>query len=326
MKAIRVNQAGNPSVMKLEDISLPELKESELLIQNKVAGVNGKDILLRNGTYATTFPYTPGIEGAGIVIEKERSVTHFQVGDRVAYCHGGSGSYAENTIVPSNRVVHLPNQIDFPVGAGCLVQGLVAHYLIHSTYPLDAGQTVLVHAAAGGVGLLLIQLAKLKGARVIGTVSTPEKAKIASNFGADQIILYSQLDFAEETMKLTNDFGVDVVYDSVGLTTFEKSLKVLKNRGLLVSVGQSSGQILSFDLNKLANSSSQRGSFYLTRPTTNHYIQGNEFSERIDSLFDYIIQGKLKILIGQQYFLKNVSQAHQDLCDRQTVGKSLIGF
>ncbi len=326
MKAIRVNQAGNPSVMKLEDISLPELKESELLIQNEVAGVNGKDILLRNGTYATTFPYTPGIEGSGIVIEKGRSVTHFQIGDRVAYCHGGSGSYAEMTIVPSNRAVHLPNQIEFAVGAGCLVQGLVAHYLIHSTYSLGTNQTVLVHAAAGGVGLLIIQLAKFKGAKVIGTVSTPEKAKIASNMGADQIILYSQVDFVEEIMRLTNEMGVDVVYDSVGLTTFERSLQVLKNRGLLVSVGQSSGQIPPLDLNKLANSSSQRGSFYLTRPTTNHYIQGHEFLERINSLLDYIIQGKLKILIGQQYSLDNTCKAHLDLSERQTIGKSLIGF
>ena len=324
MKAIRVHHPGSPEVLQLEEIPIPPLQDSELLIENKASGINGKDLLFRDGSYRTNFPYTPGIEGAGIVSKKGKKVTNFEVGDRVAYCHTGTGSYAEFTAVSASRAIRLPESIDFSTGCACLVQGLAAHYLTHSTFAIGENDKILVHAAAGGVGLLIVQLAKLKGAKVIGTVSTLEKAQIAHSVGIDHTILYSSEDFETETMKLTDGAGVDVVYDSVGAATFKKSLKILKSRGLLVAFGQSSGFIPPFDVNLLANSSSDRGSFFLTRPTTAHYLKGQEFTERLLDIFEYIAQKKLSVLIGQKYSLNHSLEAHIALANRQTIGKSII--
>ncbi|PSB02113.1 quinone oxidoreductase family protein [Merismopedia glauca] len=324
MPAIRVYQPGIPEVMLIEDTSIPQIKDSEVLVANRVAGVNGKDLLIRDGTYSTPLPYTPGIEGAGVVVEKGKLVTNFQIGERVAYCHAGSGSYAEYTAVEAEKVISIPETIDDETAGACLVQGLAAHYLTHSTFPLEAGHTALIHAAAGGVGLLTVQMAKLRGAKVIGTVSSPEKARIAQEAGADEIVMYSQDDFETETMRLTQGIGVDVVYDSVGAATFDKSLNVLKNRGVLVLLGQASGSVPPFDLTKLSNQSGDRGSFYLSRPTTRHYIQGDAFQKRVACIFDYIKRGQLKVFVGQRYQLSEAIKAHQDLSSRRTVGKSLL--
>ncbi len=324
MEAIRVYQNGSPDVLQFEEISVPVVKNSEILIENQVSGVNGKDILIREGHYSTLLPYTPGIEGAGIIVEKGKLVTDFEIGDRVAYCHAGSGSYAKFTAVPADNAILLPENIDYEIGAACLVQGLAAHYLTHDTFPLETGQTALIHASAGGVGLLTVQMAKLRGVKVIGTVSAKEKVQIAEEAGADHVILYSKDDFEAETIRLTNGAGVDVVYDSVGAATFDKSLNILKNRGMLVLFGQSSGSIPPFELDKLSNSSSERGSFYLTRPTTRHYTRGGVMKERIASIFNYIESGKLKVCIGQRYQLFSAKKAHEDLSSRQTIGKSIF--
>ncbi|MEI3652358.1 MAG: quinone oxidoreductase [Dolichospermum lemmermannii FEM_B0920] len=325
MKAILLHQNGGPEQLRLGETSVPTVGSLDLLVKMNVSGVNFVDIYLRDGLYPIpSFPHILGIEGAGIVVEKGDLVTDFCIGDRVGFAYTGSGSYAEYTCVKAERAIPLPESIGFETAAACLLQGLTAHFLTHTTFPLKPQQTILVHAAAGGVGGLIVQMAKLMGATVLGTVSTPEKAQVARSNGADQVILYHQNDFETEVMDFTNGIGVDVVYDSVGVDTFDKSLNLLKNCGMLVLFGQSSGLTPPFDLNRLCNRSSERGSFFVTRPTIRHYIKGNILRERAADLFNYLNTGKIKVRVGHRYSLTDAANAHRDLSARLTIGKSIL--
>ncbi len=271
MKAIQVKRTGGPEVLELADLAVPEAKGSEAIVKIVASGVNFIDVYYREGRYKAVLPFVPGQEGAGQITAVGPDVKLLKVGDRVAYT-AIMGSYAEYAVVPEDRLVKIPQGVSYQQAAAAMLQGMTAHYLSHDTYPLKKGETALVHAAAGGVGLLLVQMAKNIGARVIGTVSTEEKAKLARDAGADDIILYTQSDFEIETRKLTDGHGVDVVYDSVGKTTFEKGLNVLRPRGYMVLFGGSSGAVPPFDLILL----SQKGSLYVTRPTLAHYIATRE--------------------------------------------------
>ena len=320
MKAIRIQSNGGPEVLELIETEDPAPKASEVLIRVRAAGVNFIDTYHRTGLYPVTLPFTPGEEAAGEVIAVGDAVREPKVGERVAYC-GISGSYAELAAVPADRAVALPEEIDFNSAAALMLQGMTAHYLVNATYPLEKGQTCLVHAAAGGVGLLLIQLAKRKGATVIGTVSTEEKAELARTAGADHIILYEQEDFARAVRRLTNNEGVEVVYDSVGRATFEKSLTCLKPRGLLALFGQSSGKVAPFDPGVLSRS----GSLYLTRPTLGNYIATrSDLDARANELMELVRADKLRLRIGATYALRDAAEAHRALEGRRTTGKVLL--
>ena len=278
MKAIQVKRTGGPEVLELADLAVPEAKGNEAVVKIAASGVNFIDVYYREGRYKAVLPFVPGQEGAGQITSVGPDVKQLKVGDRVAYT-AIMGSYAEYATVPEDRLVKIPRGVNYQQAAAAMLQGMTAHYLSHDTYPLKKSETALVHAAAGGVGLLLVQMAKNIGARVIGTVSTEEKAKLAREAGADEIILYTQSDFEIETRKLTDGHGVDVVYDSVGKTTFEKGLNVLRPRGCMVLFGGSSGAVPPFDLIQL----SQKGSLYVTRPTLAHYIATREDLERRSS-------------------------------------------
>src|SRR5580765_7335224 len=320
MKAIQVPKVGGVEVLTLVDIPTPKPKPNEVIVKIAAAGVNYIDVYFREGRYPITVPFIIGQEASGQVSEVGTDVKDFKPGDRVAYT-GITGAYAEYAAVPADRLVRIPAGITDQQAAAAMLQGMTAHYLVYSTYPLKKGETCLIHAAAGGVGLLLVQLAKNLGARVIGTVSTEEKAKLAREAGADEIILYTQSDFEIETRKLTDGHGVDVVYDSVGKTTFEKGLNVLRPRGCMVLFGGSSGAVPPFDLIQL----SQKGSLYVTRPTLAHYIATSEDLERRSSdVFGMIAAGKLKLRIEHSYPLKAAAQAHRDLEGRKTTGKLLL--
>jgi NADPH:quinone reductase len=274
----------------------------------------------REGQYPLPTPFTLGLEGAGAVVLLGPDVIGFRAGDRVAY-HGSQGAYAERAIVPADRLVRLPDDVSTRDAAALMLQGLTAHYLATSTYPLKAGETCLLHAAAGGVGLLLCQIAKLLGARVIGTVSTERKAELARAAGADEVIRYTVQDFVAETKRLTNGRGVEVVYDSVGRTTFDKSLGCLAPRGLLVLFGQSSGAVPPIDPQLL----NQKGSLYLTRPALGHYVASRaELLARTRDLFDWLGDGRLRIRIDREVALEDVSEAHRALEGRETIGKILL--
>jgi NADPH2:quinone reductase len=320
MKAIQVKRSGGPEVLDLVDLAVPEAKGNEAVVKIAASGVNFIDVYYREGRYKAVLPFVPGQEGAGEVTAVGPDVKQLKVGDRVAYTMV-MGSYAEYAAVSEDRLVKIPQGVNYQPAAAAMLQGMTAHYLLHDTYRLKKGETALVHAAAGGVGLLLVQMAKNIGARVIGTVSTEEKAKLAREAGADDIILYTQSDFETETRKLTNAQGVEVVYDSVGKTTFEKGLNVLRARGYMVLFGGSSGAVPPFDLIQL----SQKGSLYVTRPTLAHYIASREDLERRSSaVFAMIASGKLKLRIAHTYPLKDAAQAHRDLEARQTTGKLLL--
>jgi len=320
MKAIQVKRTGGPEVLELADLAVPEAKGNEAVVKIAASGVNFIDVYYREGRYKAVLPFVPGQEGAGQITSVGPDVKQLKVGDRVAYT-AIMGSYAEYATVPEDRLVKIPRGVNYQQAAAAMLQGMTAHYLSHDTYPLKKGETALVHAAAGGVGLLLVQMAKNIGARVIGTVSTEEKAKLAREAGADEIILYTQSDFEIETRKLTDGHGVDVVYDSVGKTTFEKGLNVLRPRGCMVLFGGSSGAVPPFDLIQL----SQKGSLYVTRPTLAHYIATSEDLERRSSdVFGMIAAGKLKLRIEHSYPLKAAAQAHRDLEGRKTTGKLLL--
>jgi NADPH2:quinone reductase len=320
MKAIQVKHTGGPDVLELADLAVPEAKGNEAVVKIAASGVNFIDVYYREGRYKAVLPFVPGQEGAGQITSVGPDVKQLKVGDRVAYT-AIMGSYAEYAVVPEDRLVKIPNGVNYQQAAAAMLQGMTAHYLSHDTYALKKGQTALVHAAAGGVGLLLVRMAKNIGARVIGTVSTEEKAKLARDAGADEIILYTQSDFEIETRKLTDGHGVDVVYDSVGKTTFEKGLNVLRPRGYMVLFGGSSGAVPPFDLIQL----SQKGSLYVTRPTLAHYIATREDLERRSSdVFAMIGAGKLKLRIEHTYPLKDAAQAHRDLEGRKTTGKLLL--
>jgi NADPH2:quinone reductase len=320
MKAIQVQKNGGPEVLTLVDIPAPKPKPNEAVVKISAAGVNFIDVYFRNGHYPSTLPFTIGQEGSGIVSEVGADVKTFKPGDRVAYT-GIRGSYAEYAAVPADRLVLLPPGITEQQAAAAMLQGMTVHYLVHDTYPLKKGETALIHAAAGGVGLLLVQMAKNIGARVIATVGTEEKAKLAREAGADEVILYSQQDFEVETKRLTDGKGVHVVYDGVGKTTFDKDLEVLRPRGYLVLFGASSGPVPPFDLAKLA----QKGSLFVTRPTIVHYIAAHEeLQKRATEVLTMIATGKLKLRIEHIYPLKEVQQAHRDLEARKTTGKLLL--
>jgi len=320
MKAIRVKQFGAPEVLSYEEVAVPAPSEGQARVKIEAIGLNYIDIYHRIGLYPLPLPFTLGREAAGTVDALGPGVIEVKKGDRVAYAME-PGAYAEYAVVPAWKLVPLPPTVNGRSAAAIMLQGMTAHYLTHSTYPLKRGEVALVHAAAGGVGLLLIQIAKRLGATVFGTVSTEEKAKLAREAGADQVILYTQTDFLAEVKRLTNGAGVHVVYDSVGQSTFEKSLDCLRPRGYLALFGQSSGPVPSFDLGKLA----AKGSLFITRPTLLHYmIDRKELLERANDLFGWIESGKLKLRIDKTFALKEAAEAHRQLEGRKTTGKVLL--
>jgi NADPH:quinone reductase len=320
MKAIQVNQPGGPEAMELAELTVPVPKANEAVVKMSASGVNFIDVYFREGRYKAPMPFVLGQEGAGVVNAVGGDVTSVKNGDRVAWT-GLLGSYAEYAAVPADRLVPIPDGVTDQQAASAMLQGMTAHYLSHDTYPLKHGETALVHAAAGGVGLLLVQMAHNIGARVIATVSTDQKATLAREAGADDVILYTTSDFEEETKRLTGGKGVDVVYDSVGKTTFEKGLNVLRPRGFMVLFGGSSGAVSPFDLIAL----SQKGSLYVTRPTLGHYIATREeLVARSGAVFGMMAAGKLKLRIEHIYPLAEAKQAHRDLEGRKTTGKLLL--
>jgi NADPH2:quinone reductase len=320
MRAIQVSQVGGPEALQLVEVPTPTPAADEALVQIKAAGVNFIDVYFREGRYPAPLPFINGQEAAGVVTGVGSNVSSVKVGDRVAYT-GVRGSYAEYAAVPAERLVVIPDQLDFQSAAAAMLQGMTAHYLSHSTYPIQRGDRVLIHAASGGVGLLLVQMAKHLGARVIGTVGNAAKAELARDAGADEVILYSEQDFEAETKRLTNNEGVHVVYDGVGKATFEKDLNVLRPRGYLVLFGGASGAVPPFDLIQL----SQKGSLFLTRPTLHHYIHTRaELEHRSNDVLSMLAAGELKLRIHQTYPLAEAQQAHLDLEGRKTSGKLLL--
>ena len=320
MKAIQVKKVGGPEALELVDVPVPQPKASEAVVKTAASGVNFIDVYHREGRYPVALPFVIGQEGAGVVSAVGAEVKSVKAGDRVAWT-GIMGSYAEYVAAPADRLVKVPEGVSEREAAAVMLQGMTAHYLAYTTFPLKRGDTALVHAAAGGVGLLLVQLAHHIGARVIGTVSTEEKAKLAREAGADEIIFYTQTDFETETRRLTGGKGVDVVYDSVGKTTFEKGLNILRPRGMMVLFGGSSGAAPSLDPIVLT----QKGSLFLTRPSLNQYISTrDELDMRADALFSMIAAKKLKLRIEHVYPLQDARQAHRDVEGRKTTGKLLL--
>jgi NADPH2:quinone reductase len=320
MKAIRVHAPGGPEALRYEDVEQPVPGSGQVLVKIEAAGVNFVDVYQRTGHYKVPVPFTLGQEGAGSVTAVGPGVTDPKVGDRVAYATV-LGAYAEYAVVPADRVVVLPDGVSVKQGAAAMLQGLTAHYLATSTYTLKPGDACVVHAAAGGVGLLLCQIAKLHGARVLGTVSTREKAALARGAGADEVILYTEQDFESEVKRLTSGAGVQVVYDSVGKTTFEKGLSCLARRGMMVLYGQSSGPVGPFDPQVL----NQKGSLFLTRPTIVHYIATRaELLARAGDLLGWIQRGRLNVRIDRELPLAQAAEAHRLLEARKTTGKVLL--
>lgn len=320
MKAIRVGQAGGPEQLRLEDVPVPEPGRNEVLVRIEAAGVNFIEIYQRKGQYAMALPYTPGSEGAGTVVKVGEGVTGLREGDRVASV-AFRGSYAELATAPADQVVTIPDGISTRTAGAAMLQGLTAHYLTVSTYPLEAGTWCLVHAAAGGVGLLLCQIARMRGAFAIGTTSTAEKAALATAAGAHAVIDYSSADVPAEVRRITGGRGVDVVYDSVGATTFQGSLASLARRGMLVLFGQSSGPVPPFDPQQL----NAGGSLFLTRPTLAHHVATREeLVGRSQDLFDWVASGSLDVRIHAAYPLGQAERAHRDLESRGTTGKLLL--
>jgi len=320
MKAIQVKKTGGPEALELVDIPVPQAKPNEAVVKVAAAGVNFIDAYHREGRYPVPLPFVIGQEGAGTVSSVGAEVKTVKEGDRVAWA-GVMGSYAEYAVVPAERLVKVPSGVTDREGAATMLQGMTAHYLAYTTFPLKRGDTALVHAAAGGVGLLLVQMAHNIGVRVIGTVSTEEKAKLAREAGADEIIFYTKDDFESETKRLTENKGVDVVYDSVGKTTFVKGLNVLRPRGMMVLFGGSSGPAPALDPIALT----QKGSLFLTRPSMNQYVATRaELEMRANALFEMIADKKLKLRIEHIYPLQEAQQAHRDLEGRKTTGKLLL--
>ena len=320
MKAIQITQTGGPEALTLADLPIPTPKSGEVLVKIHASGVNFIDIYYREGRYKTQLPFIDGQEAAGIVKAIGEGVTGFAIGDPVAWCNV-LGTYAEYALAPADRLVKLPHGLDLKLAAAVMLQGMTAHYLAHSTFPLKSGDTALIHAAAGGVGLLLTQMASQIGARVIATVSTEEKAKLAREAGASEVILYTHEDFEEKTRHLTNGRGVDVVYDSVGKSTFEKSLNVLRPRGLMALFGASSGAVPPFDLIELAG----KGSLYITRPTLKFYtLTREDLVSRATDVFDAVAAGRLKVRMEHTYPLAQAQQAQIDIAARKTTGKLVL--
>ena len=320
MKAVRVHAPGGPEALKVEDVSEPTPKPGEAVVKLDAAGLNFIDVYQRSGLYKLDMPLTLGLEAGGTVTAVASGVTEVKVGDKVAYT-GVPGAYAQSAAVPAAKLVVLPQGVSTRQGAAAMLQGMTAHYLACTTYPLKKGDTCLVHAAAGGVGLLLCQIAKMRGARVIGTVSTDEKAKLAREAGADEVILYTKQDFEAETRRITGGKGLQVVYDSVGKTTFEKGFNVLAPRGMMVLYGQSSGPVAPFDAGILG----AKGSLFLTRPSLFAYTATREeLVQRAGDVLGWIRDGKLKLRMEFEFPLKDVAEAHRALEGRKTTGKVLL--
>jgi NADPH:quinone reductase len=320
MKAIQVTIPGGPESLQLVDVPVPKAGPGQALVRLAASGVNFIDIYFRTGLYKADLPVAIGSEGAGTVEAVGEGVNEVAPGDRVAYAMA-RGSYAEYAVVPAAQLVKIPGHVDFQMAAAAMLQGMTAHYLTHSTFPLKANDTCLVHAAAGGAGGLIVQMAKNIGARVFGTVSTAEKAKIAREAGADETILYTQQEFDVEARRLTGGRGVDVVYDSVGKTTFEKSLNALRPRGTLALFGQSSGSVPPMDPGIL----NTKGSLFLTRPSLGHYLlTREELLWRAGELLGAIDAGKLRVRIDRTYPLADAASAHRDLESRKTAGKLVL--
>ena len=320
MKAIRIHQVGGPETMQLEEIPQPEPARGETRVRLEAIGVNYIDTYHRTGLYPLNLPFTPGIEGAGVVEEVGPSVEDFSVGDRVAFANS-LGSYSEEKVVAVKDLAKLPEGMESRTAAAAMVQGITAHYLTHSTFPLEPGHKVLIHAAAGGVGLLLVQLAKRLGATVFGTVSNEEKAEAARAAGADHVILYTQTDFATAVKKLANGKGVDVVYDSVGKETYERSMACLVPRGMLVLYGNASGPVPPIDPLTLGKA----GSIFLTRPTIAHYTRDRrEFLGRVEEIFSWIQSDELRLTVDRSLPLSEAAEAHRLLEGRKTKGKLLL--
>lgn len=321
MKAIMIDKAGGPEELQLKTNPLPDYGPDDVLVQMQAIGVNFIDIYLRTGLYAPPhYPYIPGKEGSGVITAIGTNVKDLKPGDRVAFCSAGSGTYAENVAIPAAEVVLIPEAISFDIAAAAMLQGLTAYYLSHLTFLLSQNHIALIHAGAGGVGTLLIQMAKIMGAKVITTVSTEEKAKIARDAGADVVVNYMQESFLQCVMDYTQSMGANVVYDAVGKTTFDDSLKSLAVRGMLVTYGQASGPIAPFNLKRLSEKS-----LYITRPKLNDYTRNKlELNKLASILFDLILHKKIKITIGQRYSLADAAKAHADLENRKTIGKSIL--
>lgn len=327
MRAVRVHELGGPDVLRYEEVPEPQPRAGEVLVKVAAAGVNYLDIYYRSGFHwgshhGRALPYIPGAEAAGTVIELGPNVTDIKVGDRVAYgISNGCGSYAELYALPAWHLYKIPSSIAFEDAAAIMLQGMTAHYLTHSTYAVRPNDTVLIHAAAGGTGSLLVQLAKMRGARVFGTVSSAEKQRFAQSAGADTTINYTEQDFAAEVRKLTGGIGVNVVYDSVGQATFEKSLDCLAPLGSLVIFGQASGPVPPFDTAVL----NAKGSLMLARPSLTHHVASHaDVLWRAGDLFKWLAEGKLTVRIGQTYRLSKAADAHRQLEWRNSTGKILL--
>ncbi len=320
MKAIRVSHTGGPEVMELAEVSVPQAKPGEAIVKVHVAGVNSIDAQFRDGRLRTPLPFIPGQEGAGSVIAVAPNAKLARVGDRVAWS-GTLGSYAEYVGAPEDHLVPVPASITDEQAGAVMMHGLTAHYLVNDAHKLKAGETALVHAAAGGVGLLLVQMAHALGARVIGTASSDDKAQLAREAGADEVVVFTKQDFEAEVKRLTGGKGVDVVYDGVGKATFEKNLNVMRLRGMLVLYGMSSGPVPPVDPAKL----SEKGSLYMARTTLAHFTATREeLLARTSALFAMISEGKLKLLIAKTYPLAEAPQAHRDMEARKIAGKLLL--
>jgi NADPH2:quinone reductase len=320
MKAVRVHTPGGADVLRVDTVPDPVAGPGEAIVKLDAAGLNFIDVYYRTGLYKAELPFTPGFEGGGTITAVGPGVTEVRVGDRVAYT-GIIGAYAEYAAVPAARLVVLPDGVTTKAGAAAMLQGMTAHYLVTSTYPLKPGDTCVVHAAAGGVGLLLCQMAKMRGARVIATVSTDDKAELARGAGADEVIRYTTSDFEAEVKRLSAGKGVQVVYDGVGRATFDKGLNCLAPRGMMVLFGQSSGPVPAFDPAVL----NAKGSLFLTRPSLFHYISTREeLVERAADVLGWVREGRLTLRIGAEYALKDAAEAHRALEGRRTTGKVLL--
>jgi NADPH2:quinone reductase len=320
VKAIRVNQPGGPDNLRLEEVPRPSPGAGQALVRIEAVGVNFIEVYQRTGLYRVPLPAIPGGEAAGVVEELGPGVNAVRVGQRVVSTNF-MGAYAEFALAPAERLVPLPEGVPTRLGAAVMLQGMTAHYLTHSTYRLSSRDSCLIHAAAGGVGLLLCQIARQRGARVIGTVSTEAKAELARKAGAHDVIRYTQQDFVAETKRLTNGAGVQVIYDSVGKTTFLKGFDCLAPRGMMVLYGQSSGPVEPFDPQLL----NQKGSVFLTRPTLHHYtVARAELLERADQVLGWVGDGSLQVTIGGEFPLAEAAQAHRELESRRTTGKLLL--
>jgi NADPH2:quinone reductase len=320
MKAIRVHAFGGPEAMVLEDATSPAPPPGHVALRVRAAGVNFIDVYRRTGAYPGALPQTPGTEAAGEVIALGDAVEGLKKGDRVATV-AAQGAYAEEALVRADQCVRVPDAVSFESAAAAMLQGMTAHYLVEDTFPLKAGDACLVHAAAGGVGLLLVQMAKARGARVIATAGTDEKAALASEHGADHSIVYTRDDFEAEVKRLTEGRGVDVVYDSVGAATFEKGLRCLRQRGLMALYGQSSGAVPPFDPQAL----NRHGSLFLTRPSLFHYVADRPaLAARAEAVLGAVASGGLKLRIGGAFALARAAEAHRALESRSTTGKLLL--